>query len=100
MKLRFNSYTLDERMGGVHFDGTIDLHPRLRARPMILASVFLYELIHWAFDTVGLRGRIHRWHDLVYTYVGLYDHDVDRAKLRDRIRGEKWESWRRKGGTD
>ena len=94
MKLRFRARELGERMGGVHFDGTIDLHPRLRAKPMILAFVFLHELAHWVFDAVGLHGRIHRWHDLVYTHVGLYDHEVNRAKMRDRIRSDEWESWR------
>lgn len=99
MKLRFRLRNYEGDMGGVCFNGTIDIHPRLLSRPMVLASVVLHELAHWLLDALGVHGEIHRWSDLLFTYIGLYDYDANRASLRKRIRGPEWdkrtrETWR------
>jgi len=101
MKLRFRIYDYEGYMGGICFDGTIDLHPRLLSKPMVLVSVLLHELIHWTLDAMGLYGRIHDWNDLLYSYIGLYDYDVNRATLRKTIRSNGWdklnrENWARR----
>ena len=95
MKLRFRVYDYEGYMGGICPDGTIDLHPRLRARPMVLISVLLHELAHWAFDAVGLHGRLHYWNDFIYTYVGLYDYSVNRAGLRNTIKSLEYTKFAR-----
>lgn len=92
MKLRFRVYDYEGYMGGVCLDGTIDLHPRLRSSPMVLVSVLLHELIHWILDAIGLYNiKLHNWHDLLYTYIGLYDYNVNRAGVRKAIRSDEWD---------
>lgn len=99
MKLRFRLRSYEGHIGGVCVDGTIDIHPRLLSSPMVLVSVVLHELTHWVLDALGVHGEIHRWSDLLYTYVGLFDYNVDRANLRKRIKSPEWdefvrEAWR------
>ena len=92
MKLRFRLrvYDYEGYMGGVRFDGTIDLHPKLLSHPMVLISVVLHELTHWLFDAIGLHGKIHDWCDLIYSYIGLYDYNVNRANLRKMIKSPEY----------
>jgi len=90
MKLRFRFRYYEGYMGVVGFDGTIDIDPRLLSKPMVLVSIVLHELIHWTLDAVGLYGKVHDWNDLLYSYVGLYDYDVNRATLRKTIRSGEW----------
>ena len=99
MKLRFRFRNYGGHIGAVCFDGTIDIHPRLLSHPLVLVSIVLHELTHWILDALGVHGEIHRWSDLLYTYIGLYDYNVNRASLRERVRSPKWdklarETWR------
>lgn len=90
MKLRIRLYSYKDFMGGTCFDGTIELNPRLLSSPIVLVSVLLHELVHWTLDAIRVYGKIHRWWDLLYTYVGLFDYEVDRASLRYWIRSDQW----------